>query len=155
MRDDSPIFTVVTQSESNNYDVRLDWATVIPQGDTLAVDATDGFDDQWVEAFEVVLDEHERQGTDPDWGAIDFEYGSEEEPKFVLLVKRIRPEARSAELRRTVNDLVQAANSVAKVGTHVYELARELRQPHTAGVRESTPPPSFDPLAAELDADAA
>jgi hypothetical protein len=139
----------------NKYEVRPDWATVVPLGDTLAVSATDGFDDRWVEAFEVVLDEHERQATDRSWGPIDFEYDSGEEQKLVLLVKRVQPQAQAPELRQTIDELVRAANTVAKVGTHVYELARELRGPQPAGVRESTPPPEFDPLATELDADAA
>ena len=139
----------------NNYEVRLDWATVVPLGDTLAVGATGAFDDRWVEAFEVVLDEHERQATDRDWGAIDFDYTFGEEQKLVLLVKRIRPQAQASDLQLTIDELARAANTVARVGTHVYELARELRQTHTPGARESTPPPAFDPLESELDADAA
>ena len=153
-RDGSPILAGVSESD-NNYDVQLDWATVVPLGDTLAVSATDGFDDLWVEAFEVVLDEHERQATSRDWGAIDFEYDSVEEQKFVLLVKRIQPQAQAAELRQTIDELTRVANKVAKVGSHVYELARELRRPYTTSAPESTPPPAFDPLANELDADAA
>jgi hypothetical protein len=150
----TPIQTPVSKKD-NTYEVRLDWATVVPRGDALAVSATDGFDDQWVEAFEVVLDEHERQATDRDWGAIDFEYDSGEESKFVVLVKRIRPPAQAAELRQTVDELARAANTVARVGGHVYELARELRQPYSTADRESTPPPAFDPLDGELDASAA
>src|SRR5262249_45728345 len=101
---------------------------------------------------EVVLDEHERQATDRNWGAIDFEYDSTEDPRFVVLVKRIRPPAQAAELRQTVDELARAANAVARVGSHVYELARQLREPYPTGARESAPPPAFDPLDSELDA---
>jgi hypothetical protein len=137
-------------SDSNDkYDVRVDWTTVVPLGDTLAVSTDEGFDDRWVEAFEVVLDEHERQANDRKWSGIDFDYASEEEARFVLFMREIEPEARSVELRRTMDDLVKAANTVALVGTHVYELARELREPEPATPQVSTPPP-FDPLADEL-----
>jgi len=143
-------------SDSNgNYEVQVDWPTVVPLGDTLAIRTRDGFDDRWVEAFEVVLDEHERQAIDPKWRRIDFEHASDDNVKFVLLVREIDPGARSSDLRRTIEDLVEAANTVARVGTHVYELARQLRQPEPASQRPSMPPPSFDPLADELDADAA
>jgi hypothetical protein len=37
----------------------------------------------------------------------------------------------------------------------VYELARELRQPTQAAPQGSVPPPTFDPLEEELDANAA
>jgi hypothetical protein len=142
-------------SDSNDkYDVRVDWTTVVPLGDTLAVSTDEGFDDRWVEAFEVVLDEHERQAKDREWSGIDFEYASDEEVKFVLFVKEIEPGARSFELRRSIDDLVKAANTVAQVGTHVYELARELRQPQSETSRASIPPPPFDPLEDELSADA-
>ena len=141
--------------KAKKYEVKLDWATIVPLGDTLAINASDGFDDRWVEAFEVVLDEHERRSTARRWGPIDFEYASGDDAKFVLLVKRIRPQARAFELKATMDELVQTANTVAKVGTHVYELACELRRPPSGVVRESTPPPAFDPLANELDADAA
>jgi hypothetical protein len=141
-------------ASNDNYDVRVDWPTVVPVGDTLAISALDGFDDRWAEAFEVVLDEHERQAPDRQWGEIDFEYAGDEHAKFVLLVRQIRAQAKSLELRRTIDDLVDATNTVAQVGTHVYELARELREPQPETLRESTPPP-VDPLADELDADAA
>jgi hypothetical protein len=152
-------------SDSNDkYDVHVDWTTVVPLGDTLAIRARDGFDDRWIEAFEVVLDEHERQAIDQSWNGIDFEYASDEKNvNFVLFVREIEPGARSFELRRTVDDLVRAANAVARVGTHVYDLARELRQPQpvAAGIDAlpprdgSVPPPPFDPLEDELDADVA
>jgi len=143
-------------SESNDkHDVRVDWATVVPQGDTLSISMDGGVDARWVEAFEVVLDEHERQAFDRAWSTIDFRHPSDEEVGFVLFVRGIEPEARSFELRRTVDDLVEAANTVAQVGTHVYELARELREPESPGSRESIPPPTYDPLADELSADAA
>jgi hypothetical protein len=143
-------------SEGNGrYDVQVDWSTVTPLGDTLSIRAQDGFDDRWVEAFEVVLDEHERQVVDRKWTGIDFEYASgEPDRRFVLLVRGIEPDARSFEVRRTVDDVVEAANTVARVGTHVYELARELRRPEPGAERGSVPPP-LDPLADELDADAA
>jgi hypothetical protein len=140
-------------ASSDKYDVRVDWTTVVPLGDTLAVSADDGFDDQWVEAFEVVLDEHERQPNDRKWGGIDFDYAADEEVRFVLYLREIEPEARSVELRRTMDDLMKATNIVAQVGTHVYELAGELREPEPATPRVSTPPP-FDPLADELPTDA-
>jgi hypothetical protein len=142
----------------DKYDVQVDWPTVVPVGDTLAIGTNDGVDDRWVEALEVVLDEHERQATDRKWRRIDFDYASDEkEAKFVLFVREIEPGAQSFELRRTIDELVKSANMVAQVGTHVYELARELRRPPSATPQESTPPPSFDPLADddELRADAA
>lgn len=139
------------------YDVQVDWPTVVPLGDTLAVNAEDGFfDDRWVEAFEVVLGEHERRATGWKWSGIDFECASgDEDGTLVLYVRGIEPGAQSSELRRVVDDLVQAANEVAPVGTHVYHMARELRQVEPAGPRPSVPPPALDPLADELDADAA
>jgi hypothetical protein len=140
-------------SKGSRYGVQVDWTTVVPVGDTLAVNATEGFDDRWVKAFEVVLDEHEREDTEWHWGEIDFEYASGDQSLFVLFVKRIRPEAKSFELRRTVDGLVRSSNTVAQVGTHVYELAQELRGPVNGN--ESTPPPSLDPLADELRIDAA
>ena len=143
------------QVPSERYEVRADWATVAPLGDTLAVNAVDGVDDRWVEALEVVLDENQRQVVNQQWGGFDFEYEpGEKGSSFVLYVKEIRPGAQSVELRQTVNELVKADNSVARVGTHVYELASELRgQPDES--RESTPPPGLDPLLDELRADAA
>jgi hypothetical protein len=140
---------------TDRYEVRVDWATVVPLGDTLAVNAVDGVDERWVEALEVVLDEHQRQAANQQWGRFDFEYDSGENgTSFVLYIREIQPGARSIEVRGTVNELVKAANSVARVGTHVYELARELRgQPDLS--RESTPPPGLDPLLDELRADAA
>jgi hypothetical protein len=143
-------------SDIDNYDVRVNWAEVVPSGDTLAIRTTDGFDDRWVEAFEVVLDEHERQATDRRWSGIDFEYASDEDDaRFVVLMREVEPGTNAFELRRAVDDLVGAANTVARVGTHVYELARELRQPQPVEPRSSVPPPGFDPLADELGADAA
>jgi hypothetical protein len=140
---------------SDRYDVRVDWPTVVPYGDTLSVSTDDGFDDRWVEAFKVVLDEQAREATDTKWRTIDFEYVADENPSFVIFVKQIQPEAGSFEIRRTVDELIDAANTVAQVGTHVYELARELRQPEPAASRGSVPPPTFDPLEDELDANAA
>ena len=141
---------------NDRYDVQVDWPTVVPLGDMLAVNTEDGFDDRWVEAFEVVLGEHECRATGRKWSGIDFECTSgDEDGALVLYVRGIEPGAQSSELRRTVDYLVQAANEVAQVGTHVYHLARELRQVEPAGPRPSVPPPSFDPLADELDADAA
>jgi hypothetical protein len=143
-------------SDSNHqYDVQAHWPTVVPLGDTLAISTDGGFDARWVEAFEVVLDEHERRASDRKWSRIDFEDSSDEQNKLVLYVRKINPETRSFELRRTIDELVKAANAVAQVGTHVYELARELREPESATSRPSTPPPPFDSLADELDADAA
>jgi hypothetical protein len=144
-------------SDSNDsYDVQVDWTTVAPMGDTLAISTTDGLDDRWVEAFEVVLDEHERQSNDRQWSEIDFKHTSDEKDvEFVVLVREIEPGAQAFELRRTIDDLVKAANIVAQVGTHVYELARELRQPEPATSRSSSVPPPFDPLADALDANVA
>jgi hypothetical protein len=146
-------------SSNETYNVQVNWPTVVPLGDTLSIHTHDGFDDRWVEAFEVVVDEHERQETDTKWRGIDFDYSSgENEVKFVLFVKGIEPGVTSFELRRTVDDLVMAANAVAQVGTHVYELARELRQPvpvEPAAPRGSTPPPGFDPIEDELQAEVA
>jgi hypothetical protein len=143
-------------SDTNDtYGMQVDWQTVVPQGDTLAIGTDGGFDARWIEAFEVVLDEPERQPSERPWRGIDFRHRSDEEAEFVLFVRGIGPEARPFELRRTIDDLVEAANTVAQVGTHVYELARELREPESPGSRESIPPPSYDPLADELSADAA
>ena len=143
-------------SDSNHqYDVRALWPRVVPLGDTLAINTDGDFDSRWVEAFEVVLDEHERRAVDRKWSGIDFEDRGDEQAELVLYVKRINPEAKAFEVRRTVDELLKAANAVALVGTHVYELARELREPESATPRSSAPPPSFDPLADELDADAA
>jgi hypothetical protein len=140
---------------NQQYDVQAQWPTVVPLGDTLAISTDGGVDARWVEAFEVVLDEHERGPSDRKWGRIDFEDPSDGQDELVLYVRRISPEARSFELRRTIDELLKAANTVAQVGTHVYELARELRELESATPRPSTPPPPFDPLADELDADAA
>jgi len=140
---------------NQQYDVQAQWPTVAPLGDTLAIATDGGVDARWVEAFEVVLDEHERRPSDRKWGRIEFEDPSDEQAELVLYVRRIRPEARSFELRRTIDELLNAANTVAQVGTHVYELARELRELESATSGPSTPPPPFDPLADELDADAA
>jgi hypothetical protein len=139
----------------DRYDVQVDWPTVAPLGDTLAVSTAGGFDDRWVEAFEVVLGEHEHQAAARKWRRIDFERAGDEDNVLDLYVRGIEPDAQAPELRRTVDDLVRAANDVARVGTHVYHLARELRQVEPEGPRGSVPPPTFDPLADELDADAA
>ncbi len=142
-------------SERNDsYDVQVDWATVVPDGDALAIRTHDGFDDRWVEALGLVLDEHQRNAADRQWSAIDLDYASQE-AGLVLFVRRIEPGARSADLRRTVEDLVKATNTAANIGTHVYALAHELREPWAASVGSSTPPPQFDPLADELDVAAA
>jgi hypothetical protein len=139
-----------------NYEVRVDWTTVMPLGDTLAVSTVNRFDAPWVEAFAVVLREHEDRFGDRPWRAIDFEFVSDDdEPTFELFVRGIEPGTQATDVRRTVDDLVQAANTVARVGTHVYDLARELRQPEPVAPRVSTPPPSIDPLEDELRIDAA
>jgi hypothetical protein len=144
-------------SDNNrNYDVQVDWPTVVPLGDTLAVSTGNGFDDQWAEAFDVVLREQESRPGDRGWRRIDFEHGSDDYgTTFDIIVRAIEPGTESAEVRRTVEDLVRGANTVARVGTHVYELARELRQAEPAEQRVSTPPPSRDPLDDELRLDAA
>ena len=69
---------------------------------------------------------------------------------FVLYVRAINPGARSFDVRRTLDDLVSVTNTVAQVGPHVYELARELRERPPVAPEQSTPPPP-----AELRADAA
>lgn len=152
------------------YTVRVDWTTVVPLGDTLAIGTGEGVDDQWVKAFEVVLDEHELQTADRGWRDIDFEFADENAPRLGMYVREIQPGVKADELRRIVDGLVKAANSVAQVGTHVYELARELRQPKPEAAakqaaakpatdpgqpRPSTPPPPFDPIGDELQVDAA
>jgi hypothetical protein len=128
----------------HSYHVEVDWQSVVPLGDVLAVRTGAGFDERWVKAFHVVRDEHQLRSNSGDWGAIDYEYSPGAHAVFVLYVRDIKPKAQSFELRRTVNDLVNAANKVAQVGTHVYELANELRggQPEQAGARSSTPPPA-------------
>jgi hypothetical protein len=141
-------------SEKNrNYDVQVDWQTVVPLGDTLAVSTGSGVDDQWVDAFEAVLREDEGRQADRTWRTIDFEPGSDEDGD--VLVREIEPGTESAAVRRAVEELVRSANTVARVGTHVYELARELRQTEPPAPRVSTPPPSRDPLDDELRLDAA
>jgi hypothetical protein len=133
-------------SKSNDrYDVQVNWQTAVPLGDTLAVSANDGFDDRWVKAFEVVLDEHVRRVAHPEWGRIDFDHVSDENgARFIVYVKKIAPQATAAELRRTLDHVVGNANRVAMVGTHVYELARELREAQNATARESAPPPPVE-----------
>src|SRR3989442_14479975 len=76
-------------SDSNDpYDVQVEWTTVVPIGDTLAVSTGGGFDDRWARAFEVVLDDYERQANDRPWGRIDFEDASDENSgRFVLFVR--------------------------------------------------------------------
>jgi hypothetical protein len=143
-------------SDSNDhYDVRVDWTTVVPLGDTLAVSTGSGPDDRWARAFEVVLDDHASQASERPWGRIDFEDASDENGgRFVLYVRRIEPGAQAFELRWTINELVKSANMVAQVGTHVYELARELRESESEARQSSVPPP-IDPLDDELDQAAA
>jgi hypothetical protein len=144
-----------------SYGIQVEWETVVPLGDALGVRTNDGVDDRWVKAFEVVLDERRRRTAGGDWGAIEFEYASgARQGNFVLYVREIKPEAKSSELRRTLDDLAKAANTVAQVGTHVYDLARELRgdeatTPQPAGSRSSTPPPARERPAEDLRADAA
>jgi hypothetical protein len=143
----------------HKYTVQADWSTVSPLGDTLVIDAAGGLDDRWVGAFEVVLGEQQRRSGARPWGAIDFEYARDAKSPFVLYVRKVKPAAQPLDLRRTVDDLVNATNTVAQVGTHVYELARELREPRVeaapAGPRSSTPPPSAEAEAEDLRADAA
>jgi hypothetical protein len=139
---------------SDSCDVRIDWQTAAAAGDTLAIGTDDGVDDRWIEAFRVVLDEHERQAGGVTWGEIDFDYAADESA-LRLLVREVQPQTRAFELREAVEDVVEAANRAARVGTHVYDLARELRRPDPETPRGSVPPPSLDPLADELDADAA
>ena len=131
---------------NGRYDVRADWPAVVPMGDTLAISAGPGCDDGWVEAFEVVLDEHERHAGDRSWSGIDFDHASGDDSRFVVFVRGIAPDARSHEVREAVDDLLSAANTVAQVGAHVYELARELRHAPATEPRGSVPPPTFDPL---------
>jgi hypothetical protein len=144
-------------SENNRtYDVQVDWPTVVPLGDTLAVSTGNGFDDQWAQAFDVVLREQESRPGDRGWRRIDFEHGSDAYgATFDIFVRAVDPGTESAEVRRAVEELVRSANTVARVGTHVYELARELRQTEPEGPRVSTPPPARDPLDDELRLDAA
>jgi hypothetical protein len=146
----------MTGNDNHKYHVRVDWSTALPLGDTLAIDARHGFDERWVSAFGIVLGEHERRAAAREWGKIDFEHVSDEKSsRFVLYVRKVKPSARSGDLRQTLDDLVKAANTVAQVGTHVYELARELREPDPATPRSSTPPPSVEQPADELSADPA
>jgi hypothetical protein len=124
------------------YEATVDWTTVIPVGDTLSVLTAGPVDDRWAKAFEVVLHEHQHRTAPREWGRVDFEYAAgEREPHMVLYVRAIKPEARSVDLRRTLDGVVSVANSVAQVGPHVYELARELREPAVPDSKESTPPP--------------
>jgi hypothetical protein len=143
-------------SDSNDhYDVQVDWATVVPIGDTLAISTGEGSDDRWARAFEVVLDDHERQASERPWRRIDFENASDENGgRFVLFVRQIEPGTQAFELRLIINELVKSANTVAQVGTHVYELARELRESEVEARQGSVPPP-IDPLDDELDQAAA
>jgi hypothetical protein len=138
-------------SDSNDrYDVRADWTTVAPLGDTLGVKTSPGFDDRWAKSFEVVLDEHERRTSRSEWGGIDFDHVSDgEDPHFVIYVRKILPGATAFELRRTLDELVRTANQVAQTGPHVYELARELRE-QGATSKQSAPPPPVQPLAEKL-----
>ena len=126
------------------YEVHVEWTSVAPIGDTLAVKTTGKVDDRWAKAFEVVLHEHQHRTASREWGRIDFEYASgEREPHMAFYVRAIKPEARSVDLRRTLDGVVSVTNSVAQVGPHVYELARELREPAAAAPgTPSTPPPA-------------
>ena len=112
-------------------EAQVDWQTVVPLGDTLCVRTGSVVDADWAKAFEVVLQEHQHRTTPRDWGQIDFEYGSgdHKHAPLVLYIRAIKPGARSADLRRTLDGLVRVSNTVAAVGPHVYELARELREP--------------------------
>jgi hypothetical protein len=152
---DIPIVGAMSET-IDRYAVQVDWPTVVPLGDTLAVSTAGAFDDRWVDAFEVVLGEHEHRSAGRKWRRIDFDQGAGDDAGVLdLYVRGIEPDAEAPELRRTVDDLVRGANDVARVGTHVYHLARELREAPAEGPRGSVPPPTFDPLADELDADAA
>jgi hypothetical protein len=137
-----------------NYQVQVDWPSVVPLGDTLSVKTDGRIDDRWAKAFEVVLHEHQHRFVPREWGRIEFEYvTSTKPPHLMLYVRAIQPGARSNDLRRTLDHLVKITSTVAEVGPHVYELARELREPPAAAASprgESTPPPP-----AELRADAA
>jgi hypothetical protein len=139
--------------------VQADWTSVSPLGDTLAIDAAGGVDDRWVGAFEVVLDEHQRNRAGGQWGAIDFEYTADGKSPFVLYLRKVKQGAQPLDVRRTVDDLMTATNTVAQVGTHVYELANQLREPRvevaSSGPRESTPPPTPETATQEVRADAA
>ena len=138
-------------NRNSNYDVQVDWPTVVPLGDTLSVRTEGGVDDRWAKSFEVVLHEHQHREAPREWKRIDFEYTTgEKAAPLTVYVRAIAPGARSHDVRRTLDGLVQVANTVAQVGPHVYELARELREPPAATSRQSTPPPP-----AELRADAA
>jgi hypothetical protein len=130
---------------TKNYQVEVEWQTVVPLGDTLAVRTSAGFDERWAKAFAVVRDEHQLRSNGADWGAIDFEFSPGAHAVFVLYVRGIKPSAQSLDLRLTVNDLVKATNKVAQIGTHVYDLAHELRGTQSdqrGGRRPSTPPPA-------------
>ncbi len=140
-----------TVSVSRKYEVMVDWLSVVPMGDTLRVRTEPGVDDRWAKAFEVVLHEQQHRASQREWGRIDFEYvPAGKEGHFVLYVRAINPGARSFDVRRTLDDLVSVTNTVAQVGPHVYELARELRERPPVAPEQSTPPPP-----AELRADAA
>jgi hypothetical protein len=151
-------------ADTKRYHVEVDWSSVVPLGDSLGMRTGGGFDERWVKAFQVVRDEHQLRTNGADWGAIDDEHRAGPQPDFILYVRQINPEAQSFELRRTVNDLVKAANMVAQIGTHVYDLASELRgtqanQPDQAdqasGGHSSAPPPAREPAVDEQHADAA
>jgi hypothetical protein len=142
-------------ANGNTYDVRVDWPTVVPLGDTLVVSTDGGFDDKWADAFNVVLEEHARRGGTKSWARIDVgRFSADEDTRLGLFLRRVEAGTQAAELRQTVNELVSSANTVAEVGTHVYDLARELRQAEPATPRESTPPPARDPLDEELGIEA-
>jgi hypothetical protein len=137
-----------------SYDVQVDWSTAVPLGDTLAVKTNAGYDDQWVKAFEVVLDEQHRRSSKQAWETIDFDYASNgKEARFAIFVRKVTPGARAPEVRQTIDELVKTANRVAVIGPHVYELARELREPETApSARQGSSPPPATEIAAELAA---
>jgi hypothetical protein len=136
------------------YHVEIDWSTVVPHGDMLAVRTGSGFDERWAKAFQVVRDEHQLRSNGAEWGSIDFEHSPGAHAVFVVYVRDIKPKAQAFEVRRTVNDLVMAANTVAQIGTHVYELADELRGGQADG-RPSTPPPAHERPVAEPRVNAA
>jgi hypothetical protein len=127
-------------SNNRNYEVQMDWPSVTPVGDSLAVKTGDGFDARWVRAFDVVLEEQQRRAPNPKWGGIDFHF-DENESRFAVYVRKIDSGAKAADVRRILDDLVDTANQVARVGPHVYELARELREPISTVPGGSAPPP--------------
>ena len=126
----------------NKYDVVVEWTTVVPIGDTLSVRTGGRVDDGWAKAVEVVLHEYQHRTAATDWGRVDFEYAKgEREPFMAFYIRAVKPGARSVDLRRMLDGIVSVANTVAQVGPHVYELARELREPPAVDPSQSQPPP--------------